>query len=162
MSDTLGNILFYFDGNTVWNRNDEVMLNGTGILPGSNPAFNQSAISFPKPNSTTQYYIFSVSSFVFPDGLYYSIVDMTLDGGLGGVTTVKNIKLTAANKAAEQLFVLENEKGDGYWVITRLFNDDRYTCFQVDATGVNPVPVYSSTGDLQGILSRWTRQGFPG
>ncbi len=71
---------------------------------------------------------------------------MTLDGGLGGVTAEKNIKLTAANKAAEQLFVLKNAKGDGYWVITRLFNDDRYTCFQGDATGVNPVPVYSPTG----------------
>ncbi len=152
MSDSLGDILFYFDGNTVWNRNDEVMLNGDGILPEDVPGFAQSAIAFPKPNSDFQYYIFSISSQYSPDGIYYSIVDMTLDGGFGGVTTVKNIKLTAANNAVEHLFVLKNSKGDGYWVITRLFNDDRYASFKVDATGVNPLPIYSSTGVYRDYL----------
>jgi|GEM_PF-179630 len=146
MSDTLGNILFYCDGQTVWNRDNKVMLNGDGLFPEGDGGPAQAAIAFPKPNSKTQYYIFTVSAHDFPDGLYYSLVDMTLDDGLGGVTTVKNVKLEAANNAAEQLFVLKNAEGDGYWVITRLFTDDRYACFEVDAGGVNPVPVYSSPG----------------
>lgn len=122
------------------------MLNGDGLFPEADGGPAQAAIAFPKPNSETQYYIFTVSAHDFPDGLYYSLVDMTLDGGLGGVTAIKNVKLTAANKAAEQLFALKNAEGDGYWVITRLFTDDRYACFEVDAAGVNPVPVYSSPG----------------
>jgi len=146
MSDTLGNILFYCDGLTVWNRDNKVMLNGDSLLPQSDGGPAQAVIAFPKPNSETQYYIFTVSAHDFPDGLFYSLVDMDLDDGLGGVTSIKNVKLTAANKAAEQLFVLKNEEGDGYWVITRLFTDDRYACFGVDAAGVNPVPVYSSPG----------------
>jgi gliding motility-associated-like protein len=146
MSDTLGNILFYFDGNRVYNRNDEVMLNGDGILPEHPGGWGQSAIAFPKPNSDVQYYIFSITDYQYPDGLYYSIVDMTLDGGLGGVTAVKNVKLTAASSAAEHLFALKNSDGNSYWVITRLIEDDRYACFKVDATGVDPVPVYSPTG----------------
>ncbi len=152
MSDTMGNIQFYFDGNTVYNRNDEVMLNGDGMLPVHNGTWAQAAIAFPKPNSDIQYYIFGITDYQFPDGIYYSIVDMTLDEGLGGVTAVKNVKLTAANNAAEHLFVLKNSQGDGYWVITRLCNDDRYASFKVDATGVNPVPVYSSPGIYRDYL----------
>ena len=128
MSDTLGNILFSFNGERVYNRNDQVMLNGDGILPVHGGAA-QRAIAFPKPGSETQYYIFSISPYQFPDGMYYSIVDMTLDGGLGGVTSVKNVKLTSADNAVEKLFALKSSKGDAYWVITRLSNDDRYACF---------------------------------
>ena len=151
MSDTLGNIIFYFNGDRVYNRNDQVMLNGDGMLP-DHSGDCQGSIAFPKPNSDIQYYIFNVSNENYPDGLYYSLVDMTLDGGLGGVTPVKNVKLTAANTAVDKLFPLKNAKGDGYWVITRLFNDDRYACFKVDPSGVDPEPVYSSTGIYRGFL----------
>jgi len=145
MSDSLGNILFSFDGHTVWNRNDEVMLNGSGFLPEHGAGW-QNVIAFPKPNSTSQYYIFSTTQRYFPDGIYYSVIDMTLDGGLGGVTPEKNIKLEASGSSSEKLFVLKNEKGDGYWVVTRLFDEDRFASFKVTAAGVDPVPVYSSTG----------------
>ena len=143
MSDSTGNLLFYSNGNTVWNRNDDIMMNGSGLLPEHNAAW-QNTITFPKPGSTTQYYLFSVSHQYFPDGLYYSVIDMTLDGGFGGVTSLKNIKLETAAMAASQLFALKNDTGDGYWVISRLYNDDRYICFKVDETGIHPDPVYSS------------------
>lgn len=32
MSDTAGNLLFYSDRNTVWNKNHQVMPNGTGLI----------------------------------------------------------------------------------------------------------------------------------
>jgi gliding motility-associated-like protein len=145
MSDSTGNLLFYSDGETVWNRNDNIMINGSGLLPGHNGAI-QNTITFPKPGSKTQYYLFSVTHQYWPEGLYYSVIDMTLDGGLGGVTSEKNIKLEAAAKAASQVFALKNDIGDGYWVISRLYDDDRYVCFKVDETGVHPDPVYSSPG----------------
>jgi len=145
MSDSTGNLLFYSDGNTVWNRDDNIMMNGSGLLPEHNNA-HQNTVTFPKPGSANQYYLFSVTHQYWPDGLYYSVIDMTLDGGLGGVTSVKNIKLEAAAMAASQLFALKNDTGDGYWVISRLYDDDRYVCFKVDETGVHPDPVYSSPG----------------
>jgi gliding motility-associated-like protein len=145
MSDSTGNLLFYSNGETVWNRNDDIMLNGSGLLPEHNAAF-QNTVVFPKPGSLTQYYLFSVAHQYYPDGLYYSVIDMTLDGGLGGVTSVKNIKLEAAAMASSQIFALKNDNGSGYWVISRLYNDDRYVCFEVDETGIHPDPVYSSHG----------------
>src|SRR4051812_40044168 len=32
MSDAAGNVLFYTDGVSVWNKNNQVMPNGTGLL----------------------------------------------------------------------------------------------------------------------------------
>jgi len=34
VSDSLGNLLFYSDGQTVWNRNHQTMPNGTGLHGG--------------------------------------------------------------------------------------------------------------------------------
>ncbi len=147
MSDSLGNTLFYFGYKLVWNRNELVMMNGDNILPSTHgDIWSRRYIAFPKPGSDSQYYIFSISTDYFLEGMYYSVIDMELDGGLGGVTSEKNIRLTAADKAQDKIFVLKNSDGSGYWVITRLFNDDRYVSFKVTENGVDPVPVYSPTG----------------
>lgn len=144
MSDTVGNLLFYSNGDRVWNRNGEMMENGDDIMPGS--CWNQSAISFPRPGYINQYYLFTVSGWIIPEGMYYSIIDMSLDGGLGAVSNVKNIKLDAAFWAHDHQFVTKSRSGNSYWVVTRLYHDDRYASFLVDEQGVHQDPVYSSTG----------------
>jgi gliding motility-associated-like protein len=153
MSDSLGNILFSFSRNSVWNREGLIMMNGDDILPSTHGLSGRCRIAFPKPGSASQYYIFSISSHHFLDGMYYSVIDMELDGGLGAVTSEKNVRLTAADKAQDKIFVLKNSTGDGYWVITRLFGDDRYASFKVTANGVDPVPVYSPTGIFRELNS---------
>jgi len=145
MSDSLGNLLFYSEGDKVWNRNQEIMDNGDNLLPGC-CCWDQTAISFPRPGFGDQYYLFTVSGWNSPEGLYYSIIDMSLDGGLGAVTDVKNIKLEAAFWAHDHQFVTKSRSGDSYWVVTRLYNDDRYASFLVDEQGVHTDPVYSPTG----------------
>lgn len=151
MSDSLGNILYIFGDERVWNREYNYMLNGLDILPEHSSS--RSRFTFPKPGSDSQYYIFDISTDNFVEGLYYSVIDMTLDGGLGGVTSEKNIYLDAAANAQDKIFVLKNSSGDGYWVITRLFNDDRYVSFRVTSAGVDPQPVYSSTGIYRALSS---------
>ena len=144
MSDTVGNLLFYSNGERVWNRDGETMENGDRIMPGY--SWNQSAISFPRPGFNNQYYLFTVSNWITPKGMYYSIIDMTLNGGLGAVTKEKNIKLDAAFWAHDHQFVTKTKSANSYWVITRLYHDDRYASFLVDEHGVHQDPVYSSTG----------------
>jgi hypothetical protein len=85
ISDANGNLLFYSDGTTVWNRNNVAMPNGTNLF--GNSSSTQSAIIVAKPQDPDTYYIFTVDT-AFPQGsvdygLNYSEVDMTLDGGLG-------------------------------------------------------------------------------
>ena len=53
ISDNDGNLLFYTDGITVWNRNHEVMPNGTGLF-GSNTV-SQSVIIVPKEDDQYLY-----------------------------------------------------------------------------------------------------------
>ena len=50
ISDASGNLLFYTDGITVWNKIHEVMDNGTGLLGHSSAT--QSGVIIPKPGSS--------------------------------------------------------------------------------------------------------------
>lgn len=82
VSDPNGQMLFYTNGVTIWNRLHQVMNNGTG-LQGSNSG-GQSALIVPQPNSNL-YYVFTVPNHG-TGALRYSIVDITLLGGNGAVT----------------------------------------------------------------------------
>lgn len=80
-----GNLLFYTDGTTVWNKNHQVMENGTGLHGHSSST--QSGLIVPNPSNTNIYYIFTVDA---KDnnlfyGLQYSVVDISANGGLGRV-----------------------------------------------------------------------------
>lgn len=120
ISDSNGNLLFYTDGRTVWDRNHVVMPNGnylagTGLY--GDPSSTQSGIIVPRPNSSTQYYIFTVdephheNAAVYPNafsgsyvefgsgsvpetddgknnGLNYSLVDLSVTGNNGSVGNV--------------------------------------------------------------------------
>ena len=89
-----GDLLFYTDGITVWNREHGVMENGTGLYGGSSST--QSALIIPHPSDGNLYYIFTNTgdmARIDPEpALWYSVVDMRLDGGRGAVI-VKNTKL---------------------------------------------------------------------
>ena len=88
ISDANGDLLFYTDGDTVYNRNHNVMPNGHGLL--GNISSSQSAIIIKKPNSDSLYYIFTVDGWTGNNGgLNYSVVDMVLDGGNGDVNGKK-------------------------------------------------------------------------
>jgi gliding motility-associated-like protein len=145
MSDSLGNLLFFYGMEHVYNRDGQLMQNGDNILPEYHDA-GKHVITFPKPGTDSQYYIFGVASNKWDGGICYSVIDMSLDGGLGAVTSEKNVHLEAANAAQGGIYALKNATGDGYWVVARLFGDDRYVSFKITAGGVNPVPVYSPTG----------------
>jgi len=69
----------------VYNKNLQVMQNGSGLA--GHPSATQSCIFIPKPGSTTNYYIITLDHIDggSQGGMYYSEIDMTLDGGLGGV-----------------------------------------------------------------------------
>ncbi|TYA53892.1 T9SS type B sorting domain-containing protein [Formosa maritima] len=160
ISDSNGNLLFYTDGITVYNRQHNILSNGFGLL--GDPSSSQSAIVVPKPNNPDIYYIFTVGSNSSQTGLKYSEVDMTLDGGLGAITQ-KNINLL--NKCSEKVSaVLKDCTSQSIWVIT-LSNVNgsstsflnSFHAFEVSTAGVNTTSVVSSfnnlnISDLRGYL----------
>ena len=85
ISNSSGDLLFYTNGESVWDRNHQTMPNGMGILGNDNST--QAALIIPLPKSDSLYYIFTTESSGQPGGFRYSVVDMTLNGGLGDVIT---------------------------------------------------------------------------
>jgi hypothetical protein len=87
-----GALLFYTNGGKVWNANNQVMPNGTGLLGGTALLSSTTAsVIVPKPGSCNLYYIVTVDEIGSNNGVRYSVVDMTLNGGLGDLLPVRKI-----------------------------------------------------------------------
>jgi gliding motility-associated-like protein len=146
ISDVDGNLLFYTNGVRVWNANNQVMPNGFGLLAHSDPT--QTGLIVPVPGQPGHYYIFYVSyietgleSII---NLYYSEVDMTLDNGLGDVTSNKNVLL--AVDVMEKFSTVYHADKEQVWLVahTRLSNE--FKSFLISEAGINASPRVSNTG----------------
>jgi gliding motility-associated-like protein len=142
ISDPQGNLLFYSDGITVWDKNHQVMPNGTGLL--GNPSSTHSGMAVPRPGSTTEFYLFTAdASGSGGQGMHYTKIDMTLNSGDGDVvTSEKNVFL--ADSTCEKIAGVK--KSNGYWVLTHTQYTDDFYAFSVTASGVNLTPVITNTG----------------
>lgn len=174
MSDDQGNLLFYSDGRTVWNRLHQPMGNadeslGNGLL--GHDSSTSSGLIVPKPQSPGFYYIFTVdephhfNSSAFPnqssddgsnDGFNYSLIDMSLNNGLGDVVTAeKNVHLITYDlndpdevdyKCSEKISAVKADDCTSFWVITH-FTNTFYT-FKVGINGVESTPITSVVGPV--------------
>ncbi|MEJ0105583.1 MAG: hypothetical protein WDO19_24815 [Bacteroidota bacterium] len=79
---------FYSDGVTAWNRNHEIMANGEFPAGGSGSS-TQSCIIVPKTADEKQYYIFTTDEEGRMNGFEYSIVDLSMNNGLGAMSARK-------------------------------------------------------------------------
>ncbi len=138
MSDVNGNLLFYTDGRNVYDKNHTQMLNGFGLL-GGNGSSTQSGLSLKVNGSTTQYFIISTNN-GGSNRSYYSIVDMTLNSGLGNVT-VKNSPLVAANCSegvvAVPVYDASNNPTGENWVIFHDFNSASYRVYRTNGATIS-------------------------
>lgn len=141
ISSSDGNLLFYTDGITVWNRLHQVMSNGTGL--NGYPSSTQSAIIVPKIGDVSRYYVFTIDDYGSPQRLQYSIVNMNLDNGRGDVE-VKNVPIISG--VSEKLTAVRHCNQRDIWIITHSTFGNRYYAFLVDPSGVNITPVVSNTG----------------
>jgi len=146
ISNTKGELLFYTNGVSVWDRNHNIMPNGNGL--NGHPSSTQSAVIVPKPNSDTIYYIFTIIDFFKAEGLQYSEVDMSLNGGNGDVTSEKNVFLIAPG--TEKISAVQHSNGIDYWVTTHLWDSSSFATFKITAAGVETTPVISDVGSYHG------------
>lgn len=173
VSDTNGQLLFYTSGDSIWNRNNQIMPNGYGLMPvpintfcsqvidpdddnsGANVASadaSQGALIVPVLNNPNQYYVFSLQRTCSADPaasrLFYSVVDITLNGGLGDVVTgEKGILVDSA--LAEKMVAIPGDNCD-MWVLVHGSQNNIFKAFDITADGVNPVPVASEVGNIAG------------
>tara|TARA_R110002012_G_scaffold294098_1_gene490031 strand:- start:5363 stop:8815 length:3453 start_codon:yes stop_codon:yes gene_type:complete len=140
ISDINGSLLFYTDGTTVYNKNHEIMPNGEDLKGHSTST--QSAIIVPSPGDPNIYYIFT-AHYQAQDGIYYNVLDISLNAGLGDIVT-KNVLLK--NPAAEKLTAVKHANGKDIWVVAHDWGNDAFLTYLVTPTGVVTTPVISNTG----------------
>ncbi|OJW79590.1 MAG: hypothetical protein BGO69_12740 [Bacteroidetes bacterium 46-16] len=162
-----GQILFYTNGFWVWNRDHELMPELTGgiggyttpispsvgypaIMPTGTGYATQACVIVAAPSHPGIYYIFSLG---ITGTLYYSMIDMSLHGGKGGIMSGKK-GVYMASGLAEKLTVV---KGcNNIWVMTRSRSINQYKAFEVNDTGLVTTPVISNVGNLP---VTWYRSG---
>lgn len=150
LSDANGNLMFYSNGNNVWDANGSIMPNGSGlegngifdVFPGSS---SQGVIIAQTLINSNQYYIFTLDEGEYftqntTGYLRYSIVDMSLNNGLGDVLSTQKNVIVDSNMSECMTVV----KGDGcyYWLITRRYPDAVFSVFKIDASGIHPAANY--------------------
>jgi len=154
ISDNAGNLLFYTNGIQVWDKTNTQMPNGFGLM--GNSSSTESGVVVPMPGSPNLYYVFAVAAQVGivysggSSGLSYSIVDMTLNGGLGDINSTKNVILL--DSTDEKIAAVRHCNGKDVWVITHRWNTSSYYAYLITAAGIQP-PVITTIGPLHNDLS---------
>ena len=152
---TTGALLFYTDGVTIWNALNQPMPNGSELGGSDLLSSYMAAVIVPMPGACNTYYVFCIDDYEEgSDGITYSVVDMTLDNGLGDVVPgQKSIPLY--DNETEVLLACPNSAGDGYWLISNGADLDNpaVAAFEITVAGVNPVPVLSPVLSAGGRLN---------
>lgn len=145
-----GDLLFYTDGTIVYDATHTPMPNGMGLM--GHTSTTQSSLILLQPGSDHIYYIFTQDCLENNGaaGCRYSIVDMTLHGGHGDITT-KNVLLYAPS--SEHLCATRHANCTDWWVMSKEYDNNTYRNYLLTATGLSS-PVLSTIGSNLGIGSR--------
>ena len=146
--DSSGNILFCSNGIYVANTLFDTMLNGSGLNPSDYTTAHQlrglhipqANLVIPMPGDPMKYYLFHETSddrfnTYATFYLYYSIIDMTLDGGLGGVVQ-KNTVLLNDSLVDGELTACKHANGRDWWLFSHKFESDTFYKFLVTPSGI--------------------------
>lgn len=145
-----GDLLFYSSGSQVRNALGQIMPNGNMV--GTSNSISQNLI-VKKPGSNTLYYLFTpetqagaIISTTNPglNGFSYSLIDMSLAGGLGAV--VSNGNLLQPFENCEMVTGVYHANGQDIWIIGHKYGSNTFFAYLLTASGVNSTPILSSVG----------------
>lgn len=134
-----GNLLFYTDGERVYDTNHKLMPNGTGL--NGNTTANQPVAITPVPGQAGKYFLFTNTA-NFPTGgaISFSVVDMKQFGTaafpsppFGDVENPKNTAIPTLTNVAEGMITLPHENGNDFWLITQNLNTRVFNATLINA-----------------------------
>ena len=156
ITDSLGNLLFSTNGIWIADGTGDTMQNGNGLNPSAYTTSNipyglnieQGNMIIPAPENPNLYYLFHItvdestlSGHFITHKFYCSTIDMTLNGGLGGVVN-KNTILMNGDITPGKLCAVKHGNGKDWWVFCHGYNSAIYKKFLVDSSGIHgPYPV---------------------
>lgn len=150
LSDSNGNLLYYTNGETIWNKNHDILKNGDDLL-GSNST-TQSTLLLPFPENDSLVVVLSSDLQGNDDGLSYSIINRFGDNGLGEVTQKNTYIYQKGIK--EGLIAVRHKNRRDYWIIIQENESDRILVFLLDKNGFKKEPsIYKSQYISGSIIS---------
>ena len=145
ISDTAGNLLFYYNGIYIEDASYNTMQNGHDIskwkMTGGD--IMQGGVILPFPDSPHKYILFHEEQDLPVQGvgnlishLYYSVIDMTKNGGLGAVVDKKN---SIINDTLDygKVTSCRHANGRDWWVLVFEFNSNKYYRILLTPSGVD-------------------------
>ncbi|MFN8277123.1 MAG: gliding motility-associated C-terminal domain-containing protein [Chitinophagales bacterium] len=158
-----GDLLFYTDGLKIWDRTHQIMPNGSGLLSGLGTSSTQGVLIVPYPEQLRKYYVFTVDETAggTGHGFRYSVVDLSLNNGLGDVDTLRKNVWIQGN-ATERLSVTYNADATGYWVMMHERGNAVYKAYEVTKAGISAVPVESMVGSIHDTVQQVDGDGTIG
>lgn len=142
-----GKLLFYSDGEKVWDSTHTVMPNGAGIIGPLDKSSTQGVAIAPVFGHPNKYYLFTLEEFnmVKSGYLRYSVIDMSLNGGKGDVMPgIKNNTLDTG--MSEKMIIAPS--CNGLWLITHHVDSPIFYSYKIDNPLIINRPVISNTGGL--------------
>lgn len=140
VSNEKGELLFYTDGVTVWNKNNSIMKNGIGLL--GHRSATQSAVILQNPKDKNIFYLFTIGEKVDQNGLNYHLIDLNKNNGLGEVV-FKNKKVLG--QVTEKLTATIHQNKNSYWIVCHQWNTSNIYSYLLSDIGIEDV-VISNTG----------------
>ncbi|CAM1347412.1 T9SS type B sorting domain-containing protein [Tenacibaculum insulae] len=156
ISDNQGNLLFYTNGQTVWNKKHQIMEDGEGLAGELDNS--QSSIIIPKPNSNSTYYIFTTRKtkseipLIFP-GIYYSEVEFSTTHPNGKVI---NKKQRLSNSYSQKITAVHHKNGKDIWVVTygsKVYQgiNNLFLAFKITEFGID-LPIKTELNEIESLI----------
>lgn len=150
ISDSLGNLLFYTNGIYIANANNDTMVNGSGLNPGTYTTqhvnqglrVKQGNLILPMPGTPNVYYLFHETMDLDatvndnrPFEIYYSVIDMTQDSGRGAVVQ-KNVVLLSDTLTIGSITACKHANGRDWWIVFHKGRGRRYYEYLLTPNGL--------------------------
>lgn len=140
VSDDNGELLFYTNGEVIWDSQHQIMANGTDL--GGSTSASQGVIAIEHGVDPSLYYLFLTSeSGASANAFSYALVDMKLNNGLGDVV-LKNRKIYS--RTTEKIAAQGNSNTN---VLTHELGSNSYRLFPVNDAGINAAEYISKGSD---------------
>src|SRR5690554_2187369 len=153
VSDNAGNLLFYTDGQLVYDRNHNLMPNGTGLL--GHPSSAMSSVICPKPGTWNPgaghfdgYIICSIDYGGGTNGIRWSEIDMLANGGNGEVVAATKNTHLFGTRTVEGATFMVHENGCDYWLVAKEVDNSVWRSYPVTSAGVGAISVVSNVGPV--------------
>ncbi len=158
----IGNLLFYSNGNVVWDGNHNVMPNGVGLL--ANPSVSEKCETIQIPGECGRFMMFHSTAVAENNGngsLYYSIVDMNLPGNgsiaspLGDLDpTHKNVPVMS--NPVEGLEIIKGPSDTVAWLFTGVVGSGNLELFKITVGGgiinQSTIPLGINYDDIRSLV----------